>query len=144
MTWKHYQWARKQRIECPYAKAVLKELATLAKPSGEVCISCRALSDNLALSLRTIKRAITKLAGDGLIERRRRTNVRGFRAADVYRVLGACETPRPRCQSDTKAKVPESHRTLPRNIHQANSEPICSTYPLGERYQVVRDEEVLQ
>ena len=110
MTWDHLKWASKQTVGCAFAKAVLKEIAMLAKPSGECVIAVNELVERLELSERTIRKALTKLVADGHLLRQRRTNGRGFRAADQYTILGAPQTARPTGTGDRLAK--RSNRPL--------------------------------
>lgn len=115
MTWEHLKWAGKQTVGCGFAKAVLKEIALLAKPSGECTIAIKDLVARLELSPRTIKRALVKLTSKGLIDRQRRTNARGFRAADQYTIQGATTCTNlvhPKCPTGPLANRPASHLGL--------------------------------
>jgi hypothetical protein len=103
MTWEHLKRVGKFSVGCGTAKAVLKEIALLAKPNGECVVSIADLVRRLEFSEKTIRRAIAKLVADGHLKKERRTGARGFRTADLYCICGASNDHPPTGQNDQLA-----------------------------------------
>jgi Helix-turn-helix domain len=104
-------WAKEQRCGCPYAKAVLLELANWARPNG-ICEfrRVRDITAVIEVSERTVQRALKRLedqpkkGGLGLIQRVMQHGADGGQRANRFNLIGYiyrsdCQSPSDDMQS---------------------------------------------
>jgi len=141
VSWKHFQWALKQRTGCDRANHVLIRLAYMANRNGAVVVSISDLSHMLDMPERTLKRATAKLAKDKLIERERKVNSRGHRVTTKYVLLWAnvaCRRRKPRGQNVCLGLEANVAPPLTSKVYSTRElDTFIETYPLGDTSKVV-------